>query len=108
MVLHRVARQQLLDLPSPFGDELLFAEQLSLGSHRRIRFLEESCLSASDRTSFHWHTYEEYVRSNYQANVRWLDCSYGVTPKRVRARFSAGRGSSSWAGSGERGSISLC
>jgi hypothetical protein len=89
VVLHRVARQQLLDLPSPFGDELLFADQLSLGSHRRIRDLEESCLSASDRASFHWHTYEEYVRSNYKASVRWLDCSYGVTLKRVHARFSA-------------------
>jgi len=89
VVLHRVAGQQLLDLPSPFGDELLFANQLSVGSHRWIRSLEESCLSASDRTSFHWHTYEDYVRSNYKARVRWLDCSYGVTPKSVHARFSA-------------------
>jgi len=89
VVLHRVATKQLLDLPCPFGDELLFANQLSPGSHRRIRDLEERCLSASDRASFHWHTYEAYVRRNYQATVRWLDCSYGVTQKGLRASFSA-------------------
>lgn len=88
VVLHRVASTQLLDLPCPFGDELLFSGKLSAESHRRMRDLEERCLSASDRVSFHWHTYESYVRQNYRANVGWLDCSYGVTKKNVRARFA--------------------
>jgi hypothetical protein len=88
VVLHRVATKQLLDLPSPWGEELRFANQLSPRSHRRLKDLEERCLSTSDRVSFHWRTYERYVRENYRADVRWLDCSYGVTKKRVRARFS--------------------
>jgi hypothetical protein len=88
VVLHRVATKQLLDLPCPFSEELLFANQISPGSHRHLRSLEEQCLSASDRASFHWYTYEAYVRENYHATVRWLDCSYGVAPKNVVAHFS--------------------
>jgi hypothetical protein len=89
VMLYRVATKQVLDLPSPFGDELIFANQLSPRSHRHMRNLEERCLSAGDRVSFHWYTYEEYVCRHYKANVRWLRCSYGVTEKRARARFSA-------------------
>jgi hypothetical protein len=88
VVLQRVATKQLLDLPCPYAEELLFSNQVSAGSHRRLRALEERCLSASDRASFHWHTYEAYVSEHYRASVRWLDCSYGVTPKEIVAKFS--------------------
>ncbi len=89
VMLHRVATKQVLDLPSPFGDELLFAKKLSPLSHGYVRALEEQCLAAGDRVSFHWHTYEEYVRSAYRADARWLQCWYGVTQKTERAKFSA-------------------
>ncbi len=89
VMLHRVAAKQVLDLPSPFGDELLFANQLSSRSHRRMRELQTQCLSSGDRVSFHWHTYEQYVRQSYHPPARWLECWYGVSPKAVRARFSS-------------------
>jgi hypothetical protein len=88
VVLSRTATKQILDLPSPFGDELLFAKVISTASHKTIRALEEQCLSASDRVSFHWHTYVNYVREKYEAQPHWLDCSYGVAPKVARATFS--------------------
>jgi hypothetical protein len=89
VMLHRVATKQVLDLPSPFGDELLFANQLSSRSHRRMRELETQCLAGGDRVSFHWHTYEQYARQCYGTDARWLECWYGVSPKAVRARFSS-------------------
>jgi hypothetical protein len=88
VVLGRIADKQLLDLPSPFADELMFAGHLSAAAHRRIRALEEDCMRSSDRFSYHWPSYEQYAKANYATSARWLECSYGVEQKELRARFA--------------------
>lgn len=89
VVLHRVAPVQVLDLPSPLADELLYGQQLSERSHRRLRLLEERCLQRSDRASMHWPTYQAYVDANYRSAPRWIRSAYGVNSKRVTASFAA-------------------
>ena len=46
VALERTAKLQILDLPCPFGDELLYAGDISPASHGRIRAMENRSLSA--------------------------------------------------------------
>ena len=84
----RLATCQILDLPSPFGDELYFGGRLSDGGRRIINALERSGYESADYLSFHWHTYTDYlVEQKYQgANV--INGSYGVRAKTSRAKFN--------------------
>jgi hypothetical protein len=88
VVLGRIATKQILDLPSPFADELLFGGRISHLSHMRLRDIEERSLAKAERVSFHWHTYDEYVRTHYKVAAHWLPCGYGVTAKAKRATYS--------------------
>jgi hypothetical protein len=85
VVLERVAAKQILDLPSPMADEFLYGGEISRSSHLRLRNIEERCLASADGVSFHWHSYDDYVRSNYRASPHWISCGYGVTVKSKQA-----------------------
>ena len=85
----RLATCQILDLPSPFGDELYYGGRLSSGGRSIVNVLERRGYESADFLSFHWHAYTDYVlEHNYQgSNV--IDGGYGVHVKSSRAKFSS-------------------
>jgi hypothetical protein len=85
----RVAREQLLDLPSPFAEELYIGGRLSRRAFEKLRAYEVQMYGRADHVSFHWHTYADFVRENKYSGPNLLDFSYGTDPKEVCARWSA-------------------
>ena len=85
----RIAPLQVLDLPAPFLDEQLYAGTLSESQFARLRKLEIDAFDNADRLSFHWHTYQDYVRSTYYSGTNWFKCDYGVRPKPIRAQYDS-------------------
>jgi hypothetical protein len=84
----RLATCQILDLPSPFGDELFYGGRLSRGGQRVINALERRAYESADHVGFHWHTYTQYLREHKYQGTNIIEGSYGVHPKNHRATFS--------------------
>jgi hypothetical protein len=84
----RIARLQVLDLPSPFVDELYYGGEISERARSRLHCLERYCFETADKISFHWPSYQEYVQEKIYDGPNWFSCTYGVERKTKRARFS--------------------
>ena len=84
----RVAREQMLDLPSPFAEELYIGGRLSRRAFEKVRNFEVRMYGRADHLSFHWHTYADFVRDNKYSGSNFVDCGYGTDSKSVRARWS--------------------
>jgi hypothetical protein len=84
----RVATIQILDLPSPLAEELLYGGELNQDTFDRIKLFEQSLYAKADYISFHWHTYADFVKHNKYNGENFIDIGYGVSPKKARAHFS--------------------
>ena len=88
-VLHgKVSGVQMLDLPCPWADELLYAREIDQSGFERISQLERAGYERADYLSFHWHTYVEYVKKNRYDGPNFFPLSYGAHRKQLRAQFS--------------------
>ncbi len=88
VVSRRVATKQILDLPSPFAEELYFGGLLSSKSYQRLKEFESSLYSLADYTSFHWHTYTQFVKGEKYSGDNLIDIGYGAPVQHKRARYS--------------------
>jgi hypothetical protein len=84
----RIADTQILDLPSPFVDELYYGGHMTPKTHLKLRRRESQHYAAADLLSFHWHTYQSFVQSTFYDGTNLVGCGYGVRPKALRAHFS--------------------
>lgn len=83
----RVADVQILDLPSPFAEELRFGGELSDAGYTKLRDVEVESYAAADYLSFHWHTYADYVRQTKYNGTNFLPITYGTHKKSKLARY---------------------
>jgi hypothetical protein len=84
----RVAREQVLDLPSPYAEELYLGGRINRRAFERLRDFESRMYGRADHVSFHWHTYADFVRANKYDGSNFLDLGYGTDQKSVRATWS--------------------
>lgn len=84
----RVADVQILDLPSPFAEEMLFGGELTPAGYEKLRDVEVASYTAADYLSFHWHTYADYVRQKKYDGSNFLPITYGTHEKTKLARYS--------------------
>src|SRR5664280_2163992 len=84
----RIAQTQILDLPVPWVDEIYYGDQLTVTTYRILSSLQRDCYTAADRVSFHWNKYVDFVESKSPGGRNWLNCSYGVSKKNLRAKFA--------------------
>lgn len=87
-LLPRVAKLQILDLPSPSAEELFYGNQLNSSNYKKMKEYENIAYKAADALSFHWHTYSDYVKlTKYQGN-NIIDMGYGTNIKNITAKYS--------------------
>lgn len=84
----RIADVQILDLPSPLAEELLYGDELSNSGYQRLRNVEVASYAAADHLSFHWHTYADFVRQTKYRGDNFLPITYGTNRKMRIARYS--------------------
>lgn len=89
IVLDRVAKIQILDLPTPFAEELLYGDEISEKSYRKLSAYECVVYGKADYVSFHWYSYSAFVRENKYKGTNFLDLGYGIDARKKKARFSA-------------------
>ncbi|GGD82570.1 hypothetical protein [Caballeronia grimmiae] len=84
----RVADVQILDLPSPFAEEMMFGGEFTQAGYDKLREVEVASYTAADYLSFHWHTYADYVRQKKYNGNNFLPITYGTHKKTLQARYS--------------------
>ena len=84
----RLARIQLLDLPSPFAEEVYFGGHISRRNYLALRDYEVQAYAKADGIGFHWHTYSDYVKKEKYDGPNFIDLSYGVDLPVKRASYS--------------------
>jgi hypothetical protein len=78
----------LLDLPTPWADEIYFEGRLTRRQHRKLRRMEAGVWETVDFLAFWWETYAQYAVEHYGISGRnLLTLNYGCTPATQRAQF---------------------
>jgi hypothetical protein len=83
----RLARTQILDLPSPGAEEIYFGGQISCRGYRKLRGYEAALYAKADHIGFHWPSYTAYVKNAKYDGPNFIDLSYGVDLPATRASF---------------------
>ncbi len=84
----RVAKIQILDLPSPLAEEKLYGDELTTKKYIQLRDFERKMYHKADYLSFHWHTYADFVKKQKYNGNNFIDLGYGTNVKKIRARYS--------------------
>ncbi|SAL82263.1 hypothetical protein AWB74_06206 [Caballeronia arvi] len=84
----RIATVQILDLPSPFAEELFYGKELNISGYERLKSVEVAAYAAADHLSFHWHTYADFVREKKYCGDNFLPITYGTHRKTRIARYN--------------------
>jgi hypothetical protein len=84
----RIADVQILDLPSPFAEEVLYGDEVTQKGFDRLRKVDIASYSAADFLSFHWHTYADFVRETKYSGENFLPITYGTNIKKTTAHYS--------------------
>ena len=79
----------LLDLPTPWADEMYLEGQMTKRQHRELRSFEIELYESVDYMAFHWETYARYAVEHYGISGRNLiTLNWGCTPVAKRVEFS--------------------
>jgi hypothetical protein len=79
----------LLDLPTPWADEMFFEGRLTKRQHRKFRRIEAEVCENVDFLAYWWETYARYAVEHYGISGRNLvTLNYGCTPATERAQFA--------------------
>lgn len=79
---------KILDLPCPLAEEMYFGDMITERSYRRLVGKEISYYKAADALSFHWHTYNDYVRRKKYDGDNIINMGYGTIKKDLTAMYS--------------------
>lgn len=83
----RLAEIQMLDLPSPFAEEIFYGGELSLKKFEQMKKFEKELYAKADHLSFHWHTYSDFVKKEKYDGDNFITLDQGIYPKTKRAHF---------------------
>ena len=79
----------LLDIPTPWADEMYLEGQMTKRQHRKLRSFEIELYESVDYMAFHWETYARYAVEHYGISGRNLiTLNWGCTPVAKRVEFS--------------------
>jgi hypothetical protein len=79
----------LLDLPTPWADEMYFEGRLTKRQHRKFRRIEAEVCETVDFLAYWWETYAQYAVEHYGISGRnLLTLNYGCIPATQRAQFA--------------------
>jgi hypothetical protein len=88
VVNRRVSDMQILDLPSPYAEEIFYGNELSQKSYLKLKNFEVGLYKKADYLSFHWYKYSEYVKNNKYNGANFINIGYGTTLKEKKARYN--------------------
>lgn len=88
IVSYRHATIQILDLPSPFAEELYYGNTIGRVHYNQLKEYESAVYAKADYLSFHWHTYTDFVKREKYNGDNFINLGYGTTPKTAHAKYS--------------------
>ena len=89
VAMPRIARLQILDLPAPSAEEKFYGGEFTKKGFEKFKNFEASLYAKADALSFHWHSYEEFVRNTKYNGENYISMGYGTEAKKLRAKFGS-------------------
>ena len=85
----RIAKIQILDPHTPFGEELYYGGALTRRGYRCMVAFEKKIYERVDYLSFQWHTFNDYVKAHKYHGKNMINLGYGTLPKKIHAKFAS-------------------